>query len=989
MKWKKGICLILCLLLLTGLAPPRAAAFCGEQVDGVWASIALTGGANKVLFSADDEIERRILYPDELTDAQYLLPEGAVYDAASNTLNLTDFDAPTANLVLTMMGADFKICLTGSSRLAAIRSESKGRGGSITFCGDGALEIGGSDTAILVRADGAPDFVRIEPQLRLTLFASDSAIRVTDTALADGAIVFDTSEPQAAAYDAHREIGVVTTTDGKALEACTLPGSDALYGIEDDIAFETEQLVSNVYLLGEKNAEGLYPVIEDVERGITDRSAYQPAYTPHDWILVDPGSGATVSQARFARFTISVETPAEGGLLSVSQTTAVRGGSVDVRAVPREGYKLVSLLVNGAQVSAPNGSYVIGGITADQTVSAVFAAASPESISLTAPENTYFKVPADGEAPFVSEPFSATVADGAGDPVGAVVRWSLEPGAEGVSIDGEGRVTVTNAAKTAAADGLDFTVTASVEGTEIPAASGSFNVSLTERTASRVCLTRGGEVLGETDTVTIPAAGETTRQQYGALVYDQYGALREETVDWSAGDWPMGVRRDDDTLTVSDNCRDGSTLVVTAKAASDNAVEASVTVSFAEREEPSAAQAEAPAAPVVQAAGPAPELPHEEPAVAWPDYTLAAEADRVYGLTWGELVALAGNGSATLGGLPLEGSFEIDKDASALPNVSDSFRIVFSYPDGDQIKTVESGDHAVALRQKPIGELTITLSPETMQYNYGEEFRPAVSIRYGARALVQGADFAVTGYAGNSAIGTGSVAIEGIGNYKDAVTKNFTIVPIPASALTSSVTACKPEDEGTTPAIVFRHGEVVLVEGRDYDLSLQYDIPARIGTATAAFKGVYSGTRILAFDLPNYLITEGAGGSWSKSSSNALPFKANGAFGKFTGVTVDGKTVPTSYYSAESGSTVVKIKPDYLKSLSAGKHIVGIAYKDGKALAIFSVTDVERRGVPTGDGNSATAWIIVLAASLVAFGALAFAFVRSGKKKKKKKKRTK
>ena len=40
--------------------------------------------------------------------------------------------------------------------------------------------------------------------------------------------------------------------------------------------------------------------------------------------------------------------------------------------------------------------------------------------------------------------------DGAGDPVGASVRLSLEPEAEGVSIDTEGRVTVTNAAKTAA-----------------------------------------------------------------------------------------------------------------------------------------------------------------------------------------------------------------------------------------------------------------------------------------------------------------------------------------------------------------------------------------------------------------------------------------------------------------------------------------------------------------------------------------------------------
>ena len=1062
MKGKKGICLILCLLLLTGLAPLRAAAVCGEQVDGVWASIALTGGANKVLFSADGEIENQILYPGEQTASQYILPPGAVYDAASNTLNLTDFDEPTANLVLTMMGGDFKIRLAGSSRLASICSDSKGRGGSITFCGDGALDIVGSDTAILVRAGGAPDFVRIEPQPRITLSSSGSAIRVYDTALADGAIVFDTSDPQLTAYDARREIGVVTTTEGEELEARTLPGSGSLYGQKDDIDFETEQIVSSVYLLGEKTADGLYPVIEEVEHGVTDTSAYLPAYTPHDWILVETNSGATASQARFARFTISAETPAEGGLLSVSQTEAARGGSVEVRAVPREGYKLVSLTVNGEPVSAANGVYVIGGITADQTVAAVFAAATPESIRLTPPENTSFLVPADGAEPFVSEPFAAAVTDGAGDPVGAAVRLSVSPETEGVSIDAEGRVTVTNAAKTAAEaageEALVCTVTAEVEGTEIPAAQESFQISLSERRAALVRLTRDGEALGESDSLTIPAAGETTRQRYGALVYDQYGALREETVDWSAGDWPVGVRRDDDTLTVSDNCRDGSTLVVTAKAASDNAVSASVTVSFDEPEAPPAApdepeepdepktpdepeapsaaqegapavvsvqmegptdvvekpkapaaqeeapaaptaqeeapaapaaQEEAPAAPTAQEGDPASEPTRNAPSISWPTITLAAEADRVYGITWGALVALGEDGSATLGGSALEGSFEINKDASARPNVSDSFKILFSYLDGEEIKTVESAEQTVALARKAIDASMVILSPDSMQYSYGEECLPAVSIRDGARALVPGTDFAVTGYAGNTAIGTGSVTVEGVGNYKDAVTKNFTITPIPASALTSSVTACRPEDEATTPAIVFKHGEVVLVEGKDYDLSLQYDIPAKTGTATAAFKGVYSGTRILSFDLPNYLITAGAGGSWSKSSSSALPFTANGALGKFTALTVDGKTVPKSYYSTESGSTIVKIKPDYLKGLAAGKHIVGIAYKDGKALAIFSVTDVDRRGVPTGDTNNATAWIILLAASLIAFGALTFAFVRSGKKKKKKKKRTK
>ena len=53
MKVRKGICLILCILFLSGLVPLRAAAVSGECVDGVWASIALTGGANKLIFTAD------------------------------------------------------------------------------------------------------------------------------------------------------------------------------------------------------------------------------------------------------------------------------------------------------------------------------------------------------------------------------------------------------------------------------------------------------------------------------------------------------------------------------------------------------------------------------------------------------------------------------------------------------------------------------------------------------------------------------------------------------------------------------------------------------------------------------------------------------------------------------------------------------------------------------------------------------------------------
>ncbi len=978
MKWRKGICLILCILLLTGLAPARAAAVCGECVDGVWASIALTGGANKLIFSADDAVEQQILHPDEGTDARYIQPEGLAYDAASNTLSLTDFDAPTANLVLTMMGGDFRIRLTGSSRLGAICSESKGRGGSITFCGDGALTIVSADTAILVRAGGAPDFVRVEPQVKLSASSgSGSAIRVCDTSLSSGAIDFDTSDPQVTPYDECRALRDVTTSDARTVDICTLPGSEGLYGLEavPKLDENGERIVYNVYLLGEQDAEGLYTAGEPIEREIEDASAYQIVYTPHDWKLVETGSGAYASRVRVARFTISARALDDNGTLSVSQTEVARGGSVEVNAVPKDGFKIAALTVNGTQVSAANGVYVIGGITADQTVTASFAEASAVRITVTAPARTAFEVPADGAEAFVSEPFAAIVADGADDPVGATVRWSIAPETEGVSIGPDGRVTVTNAAKSAAQEGLSFTVTAAAEGTELVDSSRSFTVALAARHAASMRLTRGGEILGESDTLPIPAAGETTVQQYGALVYDQYGALREERLIWSAGDWPLGVRRDDDTLTVWDNCRDGSSLVVTAVCADDSTVSASVTVGFAEQRK----EATMPAAAAMLGAGPS----RAAPAVSWPDVTLAE--DPVYGITWAALVSLGDNGSATLDGNPLEGSFAINQDGAALPNLSDSYKIVFSYTEGEETKTIESDERSVTLGRKPLDASMITLSPAEMPYT-GAPCEPAVSIRDGDRALISGTDFSVTGYANNTEIGTNAeVTIEGLGNYKDTVTKRFTITPIPGSSISSAVTPCKPEDAGTAPAIDLKYGDTALAEGTDYDLSLKYDIPTKTGTATISFKGKYSGTRVLSFDLPNYLITVGAGSSWSKNYTAVLAFKANGALGKFTELTVDGKTVPTSYYTVESGSTIVKIKPDYLRGLTAGKHIVGVAYKDGKALAIFSVIDVDRRGVPTGDGSNAPLWIAVMAASLIALGVLAFAFVRSGQKKKKKK----
>lgn len=85
-----------------------------------------------------------------------------------------------------------------------------------------------------------------------------------------------------------------------------------------------------------------------------------------------------------------------------------------------------------------------------------------------------------------------------------------------------------------------------------------------------------------------------------------------------------------------------------------------------------------------------------------------------------------------------------------------------------------------------------------------------------------------------------------------------------------------------------------------------------------------------------YSIISGAGSEWEKGSKEGLTFKADGSFGKFTGVKIDNKalTAPNDY-TAGIGSTIVKIQPAYLEKLSEGMHTITVMYVDGSATATF------------------------------------------------------
>lgn len=122
----------------------------------------------------------------------------------------------------------------------------------------------------------------------------------------------------------------------------------------------------------------------------------------------------------------------------------------------------------------------------------------------------------------------------------------------------------------------------------------------------------------------------------------------------------------------------------------------------------------------------------------------------------------------------------------------------------------------------------------------------------------------------------------------------------------------------------------------------------------------------------DYSIIEGTNGSWTNNSNGTLTFRANGDFGKFTGVKVDGTLIDAKNYTAVSGSTVVTLKAEYLQTLSVGTHKLTVVYNDGECSTNFEVKAASEQTKPTegdksdttspktGDNSNMLLWVALL-----------------------------
>ena len=146
-----------------------------------------------------------------------------------------------------------------------------------------------------------------------------------------------------------------------------------------------------------------------------------------------------------------------------------------------------------------------------------------------------------------------------------------------------------------------------------------------------------------------------------------------------------------------------------------------------------------------------------------------------------------------------------------------------------------------------------------------------------------------------------------------------------------------------------------------------------------------------AADASNYRIVEGANGTWTQNSDGTLVFRANGDFSKFTGVKVDGTLIDAKNYTAVSGSTVITLKAEYLKTLSVGTHKLTVVYTDGECSANFEVKKAaseqakpsegdksdtttptggkDTTSPQTGDNSNLALWFALMLASILGVGA--------------------
>ena len=202
----------------------------------------------------------------------------------------------------------------------------------------------------------------------------------------------------------------------------------------------------------------------------------------------------------------------------------------------------------------------------------------------------------------------------------------------------------------------------------------------------------------------------------------------------------------------------------------------------------------------------------------------------------------------------------------------------------------------------------------------------------------------VTG--GTTEIGAGSITADGAMQIGGVITANGTVSFDKIHAGSGSVTFAGADYEAVDAAIAgaqnlkredYKNFEIVdaaigaVVRGKDIREQAVVDEYAEaIRAAVAALEPVSP--------VP---VIEGADQMAVIGESGDIVIRADKAFDQFVSVLVDGIEIGADCYTAESGSTVITLKADYVNTLSPGNHTIGIRFTDGLAQTTLTLKEKE------------------------------------------------
>ncbi len=131
----------------------------------------------------------------------------------------------------------------------------------------------------------------------------------------------------------------------------------------------------------------------------------------------------------------------------------------------------------------------------------------------------------------------------------------------------------------------------------------------------------------------------------------------------------------------------------------------------------------------------------------------------------------------------------------------------------------------------------------------GREIEPEFQVILNESSLVKNVDYEVS-FSSNVSVGTATVTVSGMGNYKGTVETTFEIVPADVSLLKISAVSAQYYTGGSLkPDVKITMGDIILTRNIDYKITYKNNVYPGKASMTVTFEGNYKGKKTISFKI--------------------------------------------------------------------------------------------------------------------------------------------